>query len=72
MAMERTWKLPGAFATWTVTLTTAPADGAIEPFDDDWPLGELDRAGESFLDTANLLECQRLLEEQSTRGTIFG
>jgi hypothetical protein len=72
MAVERTWKLPGAFATWTVTLTTTPADGALEPFDDDWPLDALDRFGEHFLDTANLLEYQRLLEERSRRGTIVG
>ena len=72
VAMERTWKLPGAFATWTVTLTTTPADDALGPFDDDWPLDALDRFGEHFLDTANLLEYQRLLEDHSMRGTIVG
>jgi len=70
MAVERTWKLPGAYATWTVTLTTTPAEGAIEPFDDDWPADALDRVGAQFIDAANLLECERLLSEYGDRGTI--
>jgi hypothetical protein len=70
MAVERIWKLPGAYATWTVTLTTTPAEGALEPFNDDWPADTLDRVGEQFMDAANLLECQRMLEEHSRRGTI--
>jgi hypothetical protein len=71
MAVERTWKLPGAYATWTVTLTTTPAEGALEPFNDDWRADTLDRVGEQFMDAANLLEYERLLEERSRRGTIF-
>src|SRR5436190_1192128 len=35
--MERTWKMPGGYANWTMTLTTAPVEGALGPFVEDWP-----------------------------------
>lgn len=71
MAMNRTWELPGAYATWTITLTTAPSPDALEPFRDDWPAKQVDRIGDHFTDMVNLLESQRLVEEHlAPRGTI--
>src|SRR2546428_4965456 len=60
--MERTWKLPGGYANWTLTLTTAPVEGATEPFLDDWSPDALDRLGEYFSDTVSLIECRRVIE----------
>jgi hypothetical protein len=63
--MERTWEMPGGYAIWTLTLTTAPVDGVTEPPADDWPADLLERIGEHFHDTVSLIECQRLIEERS-------
>jgi hypothetical protein len=71
MAMERTWTLPGAYAHWTITLTTAPAEGALEPFDDNWDQDPLDRIGQHFVDIVELLECGRMVDEYSARGNII-
>jgi hypothetical protein len=53
-----------------MTVTTAPAEGALEPFVDEWTPGPLDRIGEQFKDLVELLECHRILDEQSARGSI--
>jgi hypothetical protein len=63
--MERTWKMPGGYANWTMTLTTGPVDGATGPFVEDWPPDVLDRLGEYFFDSVSLIECRRLIEERS-------
>jgi hypothetical protein len=69
--MQRVWKLPGAYATWTITLTTAPSPGATETFQDEWPANQVERIGDYFSDVVNLLESQRLVEEHlAPRGTI--
>lgn len=69
-AMERTWKLSGGYATWTVTLTASPPPGSLEPFPDGWVPPELERFEAYFVDMVNLIECRRLLNDQSRRDTI--
>jgi hypothetical protein len=68
--MQRTWRLPGGYATWSLTLTTGSVEGAIEPFVDDWTPEDVDRIGEHFVDIVNLLECLRALNEQPRPGSI--
>lgn len=71
MAMERRWSLPGAYADWTLTVTTSPGKGAVEPFDDNWEQDTLDRIGAHFFDAVALMESLRTLEEISRRGSIL-
>ena len=53
-----------------MTLSTAPVEDEDAEFVDDWAPGPLDRIGQQFLDVVNLLECQRVLDERSRRGSI--
>jgi histidinol-phosphatase len=53
-------------------LTTGPADGALDPFIDDWPQKPIESIGRHFAEMVDLVECMRLLDERSGRGSIVG
>lgn len=68
IAMERTWKLRGAYANWRMTLTTEPSEDEEVKFVDDWPTGPLERLGGHFTDMVSLAEYYRQLDPTSYMG----
>jgi hypothetical protein len=61
--MEMTWTVRGAYANWTMTVSTAPPDPEEEiEYRDDWPTEPFDRIHAHFRELIDLLEAVRGLE----------
>ena len=61
--MEMTWTVRGAYANWTMTVSTAPPDPEEEvEYRDDWPTDPFTRLHGHFRELVDLLEAKRGLE----------
>lgn len=61
--MEMTWTVRGAYANWTMTVSTAPPDPEEEiEYRDDWPEAPFARIHAHFRELIELLEAVRALE----------
>ena len=73
MAMERKWSVSGAYAEWSMNLSTAAPNDENKPLVDNWSQCVLDKIGDYFEDLVSLLEYYRQLhEEPGWRGSIVG
>jgi hypothetical protein len=70
-AMEKRWNVSGAYAEWTMTLTTTPPEDADKPLVDSWSPCVMEKIGDYFENLVSLLEYYRELHEESGwRGSI--
>jgi hypothetical protein len=61
--MELTWTVRGAYANWTMTVSTAPPDPEEEvEYRDDWRTEPFTRVHGHFRDVVDLLEAARTVE----------
>jgi hypothetical protein len=57
--MEKTWKISGCYANWTLTLTVAPPSDP-EDFDvPEWPGDKFEPVADHFKDAVNFYEVSR-------------
>ncbi|MFI7679574.1 hypothetical protein [Actinophytocola sp. NPDC049390] len=61
--MELTWTVRGAYANWTMTVSTAPPDPEEEiEYRDEWPSEPFNRLHANFRELIDLLEAVRGLD----------
>jgi hypothetical protein len=70
--MQHTWRFSGAYANWTMTITTAAPDHLDAADLTEFPLRQFDNLGRQFHDAVNLYESRRFQDDRSAHAGFYG